>query len=73
MNKSNIESNPKNSLKKLKKLRRQFKTAASDYRAMVRETMANVMEIVLNLRSNKLELQRFLELAKIKPEVANDE
>jgi hypothetical protein len=68
-----IGSDPKNSIEKLKKLRRKFKKAASDYRAMVRETMANVMEIVLKLRSNKLELQRFIELAKIKPEVANDE
>ena len=67
------ERNVEKSVEKLKKLRRQFKTAASDYRALVRETMANVMEIVLKLRSNKLEVQRFLELANIKPEVVNDE
>jgi thermostable 8-oxoguanine DNA glycosylase len=73
MNNRKIKSDPKNSVEKLKKLRHKFKTAASDYRAMVRETMANVMEIVLKLRSNKMELQRFLKLAKIKPEVANDE
>jgi hypothetical protein len=68
----NVESDQENSVKKLRKLRRKFKTGASDYRGLVRETMANAMEVVLKLRSNKLALQRFLELAKIKPVVAHD-